>query len=173
MADVSRLIRREPRRKVYPVHLDDDRAQRRADMVQAAKEAAPLLLLAGKPVTELTDPIDALDAEAEALIHLVAIGVKRVEQLKLDHAPTKQQIADAKRLGHDRPTYDPDEVLPRLLAEAIEKIEIDGEDVGRLTVEQLRELVDSETWPHDQVQDLVTIAFELNYSPTARAVGNV
>lgn len=173
MADVNRLLRREPRRKVYPVHLDDNRAQRRADMVAAAIETAPLLMLGGKSTDDINAAIDALDAEAEAHVHLVAIGVKRVEALTIEWPPTKDDIAHAKRLGVDKPRWSPDEFLPRLLAEAIEKVVIDGEDCGPLTLDQVREIVESETWPHDQVEDLVAIALALNNSPTARAVGNV
>lgn len=169
------LTDRQPRRETYPVHLDDERAQRRADLVARAQAAEPLLALTGSPdrLAVFRSELAAIDAEAEVLIHLVAVGVRRVEELMVAHPPTKDQTAAAKRLGRDAPMYNPDEVFPALLSEAIEKVEIHGVDEGRLTPAQVTKILESDGWPNDQIQDLCSIAMRLNNSPTARAVGNV
>lgn len=172
---VDRLVNRPRRTATHRLYLDPNQA----DAIREAEQRVQVAELLLRP----EDPTTATElAEAKALLetardgadvvefHLQAVGAEVVDRLMVDCEPTKDQKAAATRLGKPAPTYDGDELYVQLLAQAITGVLIVGGDEaasGPLTVDQVRDLWKSKTWPREDLVDLGNKAMDLNQVGTA------
>lgn len=142
-------------------------AQARADAAAARENASRDAYAAAEEAAADHEAAVTALAELEAslvtfTVHLKAVGPRRIEELMLEHRPTKAQCAAARSKANGDPNSDPefdeDKFPPALLAEAIERIEFsdDGADIESLSVSQATDLWTS-PWPQgDRIMVLQT-----------------
>lgn len=174
----ERIINRPRRTARFTICLDPDRqaevteARQKLQMadLMANRDKAPLEAVAN--ATEAREHLDKLVADTEvATFHLRAVGPAVVEKLMADYPPTKEQLAKAKRFGEDAERFDSDEVYPRLLAETIMSVIIEGGDQpdgisDAMSLDQVRDMWSSPSWPQQDKIDLATQAMTINQSGT-------
>ncbi len=179
----ERLINRPRRTATYKVFLDPNR---QSEAVEAQQELRIAQLVAERDDAgpEALDRHDKAKARWDDLVAstevatftLQSIGRARMDEIITDYPPTTRQTRMAKQLGQGVPQFDNDEVVPRVLAEAIQSVRIEGGDadgiVDSLSVEQVREMHRSKAWPTDDIETLAGIARDLCTAATkADALG--
>ncbi len=189
----DRLLKRPQRTASVTLALDPNDAERLAaarlakrradaalDRAEAAAAKDPTKAHAVDQANEAAETATATltNLEAEIVtftIHLHPVGVRRVEELMLEHKPTDQQRRKAKQLANGdpkaQPTWNEDTFPPAFLAESIDRIEFsDGEVIEDLSIDYLAQLW-NRGWT-SQDRELV-LGHALHVNQASSAVGDL
>ncbi len=185
---LDRLTSRPAMADDVTLALDPNDAQRLADARFRVRRASAALERAEKTVSgdrashTAKAAVDEAEAEhqsaTEALgdleasmvtftVHLRAVGPRRIEELMLEHRPTKAQCSAARSQANGDPKADPefneDTFPPALLAEAVTSITYsdDGPPVESLSLSQAADLWRS-PWPQGDRLLVLQTAIMLN-----------
>lgn len=170
--------KKKPARRHVDIVLDADKfaafseLDGRLDLADARVEATPAT---SSEYTGLKAEAESLRKQAEKLIGKLrddgdvvrftfrSIGSHAYDELVNTHQPTEQQIADARKRGHDRPAWNYDTFVPALVAASLESPE--------LTLDEVIELYKSDDWNAAELSMLSTTALVVNQSAQRADLG--
>lgn len=136
-----------------------DRMETAQRMVDVHKErGGPPYAEACDELKSATTAFDAAKAELEEssqTFTFKSIGRRAYEELMLDHAPTKDQIAEAKKTaGGGEPAFNTDTFPPALIfASCIDPM---------LTEEDVKEIWEGDSWSQNETTTLFVTALDAN-----------
>jgi len=160
--------KKQPNIKRITIAYDSEVADRFAeakDRLDSAKQMADLKRQRPKEereqaITEMQDAQlefneakDAIDEESQTFVFR-SIGRRAYETLLMDHQPTPEQVAQAKKQGDGEFNWNPDSFPPALLAASLVSPILDEADI--------KDIWEGEDWSASETMSLFMCAMEAN-----------